>query len=109
MATTEVNLGSIISDTRVRRIAWASFLIVGLIIGALSVWYQTVGEGTVPEWVQGALNVMGYLSVPFSGLALANVGTPVTEVEAVDVALEDEPINEEGDDVQIPETSDSLL
>lgn len=92
----EYNLGSVIQNASVRKIVYGLYVIAGVFFGAASVGFAATGGGVIPEWVTVGLAVLGYLSIPVGGLALANTGTPVqagTDTQdIIEEALEDEEI-----------------
>ncbi len=75
----EYNLGSVITSATVRKIIYGLYVVAGVFFGAASVGFAATSGGIIPEWVTVGLAVLGYLSIPVGGLALANTGTKVEE------------------------------
>jgi hypothetical protein len=79
------NLGNIIKNASARAWIYGIYVIVGLLIGGLKVWYQDPD----PQWLTQAFDVWAYLSIPVGSLAALNSNiiptrTVVTQnVEAV--------------------------
>ena len=85
----EYNLGSVITNALVRKIIYGLYVVAGVFFGAASVGFAAFGTGIIPEWVTVGLAVLGYLSIPVGGLALANTGTKVEDAVVAVVAPDD--------------------
>lgn len=85
----EYNLGSVITNPVARRVIYGLYVVAGILFGAASVGYATVGDGVTPEWVSVGLAVLGYLSIPVGGLALSNVGSKAEDVAEIIVDAEE--------------------
>lgn len=66
------DLGTIITDPGVRRIIYGVYVILLLIVGAVTVGFASVGQ-PLPSWGIAATAVLGYLGIPVGSLAIANV------------------------------------
>jgi hypothetical protein len=64
----ETNLGSIIKNDKARQIIYATWFILGIVIGAVQVAYTDPD----PLWVLKAFDVWSYLGLPIAALATAN-------------------------------------
>ena len=85
----EYNLGSVITSAVARKIIYGLYVVGGVFFGASSVGFAAFGTGIIPEWVTVGLAVLGYLSIPVGGLALANTGTKVEDAVVTVVAPDD--------------------
>lgn len=73
----EYNLGSVITNAKIRKIIYGLYVVAGVFFGAASAGFAVQAGGAIPEWVTVGLAVLGYLSIPVGGLALANTGTAI--------------------------------
>lgn len=71
--TTTAGLNTVITSPLARRIIYGTWVIAVLIVGALGVWYTNVGQGTIPEALGAAQEVLFWLGVPVGTLAVLNV------------------------------------
>ena len=85
----EYNIGSVITSAVARKIIYGLYVVAGVFFGASSVGFAAFGTGIIPEWVTVGLAVLGYLSIPVGGLALANTGTKVEDAVVTVVAPDD--------------------
>lgn len=68
------DLGAVITNPVVRKVLWSIFVIAGLVLGAIVAWHVSLGL-TLPDWARGSMGVLGFLTVPFGTLAIANIKT----------------------------------
>ena len=66
-----VELGNIITSSKVRRIVYGVFGCAAIAAGGVAAYFLGIGQH-IPEQVVGAQAVIAYLGIPVSGLALAN-------------------------------------
>lgn len=71
-------LGSIITNPTARKAIYATYVVVGLILGSIQAWY---GDGA-PDWLGQYLAVYGYVGIPVGGLAIANTPKPAPDFAA---------------------------
>jgi hypothetical protein len=90
MANIELpNIGAIIPTVRGRKIAYAVFALVSLVVGNALIFASTV-YGQVPLWLVGIAAVVTNTAPIFSGIAMANVGpTPEAPTEPVVLGFTD--------------------
>lgn len=81
----ELNLGSIITNPKIRKVIYGVYVVAGLILGGIQAWYGVIGEN--PVWLAQYLAVYGYLGIPVGGLAIANANT--TQVQAFELPAPD--------------------
>lgn len=60
-----------IVSPQTRKIVYAVFAVVGLLLGSLQVWFATV-EGTQPDALTGALAVFAFLGTALGSTAASN-------------------------------------
>ncbi len=72
------NLGSVITNAKVRKLIYALYVLALLGVGAMQVAFASV-QTPVPEWLTAALAVLAYLGVPVGGLAIANASNLADE------------------------------
>lgn len=79
---TTPNLGSIITNPGVRKVIYGGYGIATLLYGAILAYFTTVGM-TLPGQLIGAGGVLLFLSIPITGLAVANTsGSASAPVES---------------------------
>lgn len=59
---------------RVRRVVYAAYVIVGVIVTAVAAGFAFAGD--VPTWVGVTMAVMGSLTIPMAALAVVNTKAP---------------------------------
>jgi hypothetical protein len=69
-----VDLGSIITNNKIRKIVWAIYGVLGLVIVAVVGGLQATNQ-LAPEWFMFALGSYAALGPAFSSLAMANIST----------------------------------
>ena len=62
------NLGNIIKNDKARQIIYATWFILGIVIGAVQVAFTDPD----PQWLETSFNVWSYLGIPIAALASAN-------------------------------------
>lgn len=67
-----VDLGTIITDNRARKIVWASYGVLGLVLVA-GIGGLTAVQWLAPEWFMFTVGAYAALGPAFSGLAIANI------------------------------------
>lgn len=77
------NLGNIIKNAKARAAIYGTYVIIGLIFGALQVAFAA-GAGEQPDWVTISLAVYTYLGIPVGTLAVANSSIIPTKVVAAE-------------------------
>lgn len=75
---TTPTVGSIISSAKARKITYAIYGCAAVAVGGAAAYFLGIGHPE-PEYVQGAQAVVAYLSIPFAGLAIANVPASVAK------------------------------
>lgn len=73
-----VDLGSIITNNKIRKIVWAVYGIVGLVIVGYVGGLQATNQ-LAPEWFMFTLGAYAALGPAFSSLAMANIDTKKAE------------------------------
>lgn len=68
----DTNLGGVITNPVVRKVAYGVFVILGVVLGATQVGFAAIEGAGQPEWLTVALAVYAFLSVPVGSLALVN-------------------------------------
>ena len=68
------DLGSIITDTKTRKIVWAVWTVIGLAIVGIGGGYMAI-QAIVPDWLIFAGGVSIALQPAFGSLAIANIST----------------------------------
>jgi hypothetical protein len=81
------NIGAIIPTVRGRKIAYAAFALISLIVGNALIFSATV-YGQAPLWLVGIAAVVTNTAPIFSGIAMANV----TSKDVVEVPVDSEVI-----------------
>lgn len=66
-----VDLGVIITSPKNRRIAYASYMLVALLVGNAGIGFAAAGIGW-PVWLVVAVAITNNLAVPFAALAISN-------------------------------------
>lgn len=82
MASQELpNIGAIIPTVKGRKIAYAVFAVLWIVIGDLTV-YASIAWGSVPLWLVALGAVVSNTAPIFAGIAIANAKDPELIVEA---------------------------
>jgi hypothetical protein len=76
----DYNIGRFIASPLARKVIYGTYVIAGIVFGAIQVGTAAVEGAGQPEWLTVALAVYAFLSVPVGSLALTN--TPAQDVPA---------------------------
>lgn len=72
---TNINVGNIITDPKVREAVYSVFAVIGLALGAAQVGFSAAEAGQ-PVWLTVGLAVYAFLGAAGLGVARANTPTP---------------------------------
>lgn len=67
----QVELGTIITSPAARRIVYGVYVVLLLVLGAVTVGFAAIGQG-LPTWGVAASAVLGYIGIPVGSLAIVN-------------------------------------
>lgn len=87
------SIGAIIPTVRGRKIAYAIFSIISLVVGNAIVFASTA-YGNVPLWLIASGAVVANTAPIFGGIAIANATEPVSKVDIPEVVPEVVPVVE---------------
>ena len=74
------DLRSIITNPTIRKVIYAAYVVLGVVLGATQVGFSAIEAGQ-PTWLTVALAVYAFLSVPLGSLALSNTPSNPTTTD----------------------------
>lgn len=78
------NLGNIVKNAKARAVIYGTYVIAGLVFGALQVAFSAIAGVDQPDWLTIAIAVYAYLGIPVGGLAAVNSSIVPTKVVAAE-------------------------